>query len=695
MLGGMTSRLRAGAGAALVASLALGVAGRASPAGPRSRPPYALDLPLAPARFVWSSPLAQRNDLFAVKGTPDGSRIWAVGAAGTVLSLRGANATVEVTGSDVDLYDVWVVAANDVWVVGDRGTILHWDGKRWSRGRSGTKEALYSIWARDAHELWIGGDAGVILRREGDSWRAMPAGTRGPIAGIVGCDGDAVCALTLANLLPRIDTSNRPCDDPEGCTADEDAEPEGDRLLRWSPSNERWSTVPLQNGLETRRMAAARTTLWLPDSNLLRIVRGGKLDELPVNLPKDTERVLVTGLWARDDKDGWLVGERWTEERPGGDYKTTGGAIWRFDGRAATLRKEVPPTALTAVWSWSKNGAIAVGERGTIMRFDGTAWTAVSQPATTGDLRGVWSTAAAADPKQAAAIALRARDNDDQPQPRTVDLTAGNGMTLGWGLPKQRPASAAAGAETWLFGDCEALRARDRAWVTYFPASCDPHAPTRTIFGIGGDLWSTGGAYGPLHWSGQSWTSIRSASGSSTDLWAANSDDVWFIGGRDVVHWDGKGLGPRPAVPGLAATDALGSIWGSDAKDVWVAAHGRGSVKVARWDGEQWVDSATFRFDLPRRYFPTESWAASNLWPARFAQSESVTLWGTAADDVWLAGPNGIVIHYDGRRWLRVPTPTRHPLFGLGGTRDRVYAVGSSGTILQLEARSPARAATK
>jgi hypothetical protein len=322
----------------------------------------------------------------------------------------------------------------------------------------------------------------------------------------------------------------------------------------------------------------------------------------------------------------------------------------------------------------------------------------VSQPPTTGDLHGVWSTPVGADPKQGAAVAVRARDNDDQPQPRTVELTTADGQMLAWGLPKQRAAtSAAAGsdAETWLFGDCEALRARGRAWVTYYPANCVPHAPARTIFGIGGDVWSTGGAYGPLHWNGQSWASVRSPSGSSMDLWAAKGDDIWFIGGRDVVHWDGRGFGLVPSVPGLAPTDALGSIWGSDAKNVWVAAHGRDGVKVARWDGEQWVDSATFRFDLPRRYLPADSWAASNLRPARFAESESVTLWGTTADDVWLAGPNGIVIHHDGRRWLRVPTPTRHPLFGLGGTRDRVYAVGSSGTILQLEARSPARAATK
>jgi len=160
-----------------------------------THPTNAFDLPLAPVRFAWSSPLAQRNDLYAVKGTPDGSHIWAVGAAGTVLSLRGEKAVLEATGTDQDLYDVWVVAKDDVWAVGERGTILHRDAKSWSRAPSGTKQALHSIWGRDAHDLWIGGGGGVVLHREGDQWRTVPSPTIGPIASIAGCDGGAVCAV--------------------------------------------------------------------------------------------------------------------------------------------------------------------------------------------------------------------------------------------------------------------------------------------------------------------------------------------------------------------------------------------------------------------------------------------------------------------------------------------------------------------
>ena len=144
-----------------------------------NHPTNAFDLPLAPARFAWSSPLAQRNDLYGVKGTPDGAHIWAVGAAGTVLSLHGKDAALEATGTEHDLYDLWVVAKDDVWIVGERGTILHGNGKTWSRVQSGTTQALHSIWGRDAHDLWIGGGGGIVLRREGDRWRTVPLSDEG------------------------------------------------------------------------------------------------------------------------------------------------------------------------------------------------------------------------------------------------------------------------------------------------------------------------------------------------------------------------------------------------------------------------------------------------------------------------------------------------------------------------------------
>jgi hypothetical protein len=324
----------------------------------------------------------------------------------------------------------------------------------------------------------------------------------------------------------------------------------------------------------------------------------------------------------------------------------------------------------------------------------------VSKPVTTADVRGVWSAPAPPDRTRRGAVALLARDNEAEPRPRTVELATTEGRTIGWGLLKKSGPAAAQtpdAPDTWLIGDCEALRARGRGWLTYFPQDCAPYAATRKILGFEvGDAWLASWFSGssdrssPSHWNGRTWNNVRSpASRAAVDLWGATGDDVWFVGGHDVVRWDGRALTALAPVPGLGQHDELTSVWGSDASNVWVAAYGGAGVKVARWDGAGWQAAAWFQIDLPRRLQPIDYWAQSNLWPHHITDSRQVALWGTAADDVWLAGPNGIVVRFDGRRWQRVATPTRHPLFGLGGTRDHVIAVGATGTILELDRTAP------
>jgi len=661
-----------------------------------THPTNAFDLPLAPARFAWSSPLAQRNDLYAVKGTPDGSHIWAVGAAGTVLSLRGANAALEATGTDQDLYDVWVVAKDDVWIVGERGTILHGNGKTWSRVPSGTTQALFSIWGRNAEDLWIGGGSGTVLHREGKTFRVVPTPTKGPISSLVGCENAEVCALTLAGQLPNVDTSNRPCDDPGWCQADEPQEPEGDRILRWSGG--RWLADSCGPGPQSRLVVAAGSKFWATEDGGISVFRNGKCEQ-GVRLPRDTETEMVhmDGAWARSETDGWLVGTSCTREEPGWDYRCDRGAIWRFNGRKASRRKEVPATPLLAVWAWSAKGAIAVGERGTVVRFDGERWTPVNKPVTDVDLRGVLSIPASPSAATRGAVTLRARENENEPRPRTVELVLAEGGTTPWGLLKQvgpAPERTHDDADTWLIADCEALRARGQSWITYFPPECVPYAATRKIVGSGaGDAWIAPGISGssasslPLQWNGPVKTNVRAPASGLVDLWASKSDDVWFVGGRAILHWNGRALTAVPPGPWLETFAELTSVWGSDAGDVWIAAHGSNGVKVARWDGTIWQAVASFQFNWPRRMQSDDPGVNPTARPWPFRDSWQVALWGTSASDVWLAGPNGVVLRFDGRRWQRVATPTRHPLFGLGGTRDHVLAVGAIGTILELDRR--------
>lgn len=65
------------------------------------------------------------------------------------------------------------------------------------------------------------------------------------------------------------------------------------------------------------------------------------------------------------------------------------------------------------------------------------------------------------------------------------------------------------------------------------------------------------------------------------------------------------------------------------------------------------------------------------------------TAWGSAESDVFAAGYDGLVLHYDGTAWATMPTPVSETLYGLGGSSAHdVYAVGKVGTLMHFDGTS-------
>ena len=122
---------------------------------------------------------------------------------------------------------------------------------------------------------------------------------------------------------------------------------------------------------------------------------------------------------------------------------------------------------------------------------------------------------------------------------------------------------------------------------------------------------------------------------------------------------------------------------------MWAAAISGDGVKLLRFDGSRWRFDTAFRLSTPRRLMSTDQWLVVNIWSMRKAESRTVALWGTSASDVWLAGPNGVVLRYDGTRWSRVRTPTRAGLLTIGGTGARVIAAGMAGVVLTATPKTP------
>lgn len=195
------------------------------------------------------------------------------------------------------------------------------------------------------------------------------------------------------------------------------------------------------------------------------------------------------------------------------------------------------------------------------------------------------------------------------------------------------------------------------------------------LIGISGtsanDVWAVGGnpgdGSGPLvlHFDGK-WE--HKLTGQDADLWWVHAfvgGPVFFGGsGGTILRLSGDTFEKLPT-PGTAI---VFGIWGSAPEDLWAVGGDPGqpgNAFVWRFDGTTWSSAQGFPT------IPISSW---------------FKVWGRAADDVRFVGMDGAIVHYDGKGFQQIASPTDHRLLTLfaepGG---RYTAVGGVSQAVILE----------
>jgi hypothetical protein len=219
------------------------------------------------------------------------------------------------------------------------------------------------------------------------------------------------------------------------------------------------------------------------------------------------------------------------------------------------------------------------------------------------------------------------------------------------------------------------------------------------------DVWAVGadrdgGAFA-TRWDGRRWlrASLPRLRGSNTlyGVDVVRRDDVWAVGaearaGRGftlVLHWDGTRWthvrSPSPAPRPLTARSYAGlqSVDARSSRDVWavgesvnVAPEGQSTTLILHWDGNRWSR-------IPSPSARNRLGAAYDMLFAVAAISSSeawaVGTWNSARPGYGGGGDHTLVEHWDGRHWRIVPTPTdahRTILYGVLEARAAVVAVG-------------------
>jgi hypothetical protein len=333
---------------------------------------------------------------------------------------------------------------------------------------------------------------------------------------------------------------------------------------------------------------------------------------------------------------------------------------------------------LYAVWGTSSSDVWAVGDRETVLHFDGNVWSGAvlasgTDNLTAGTLYGVW----ADDHQNAWAVGMEYGSayplvlfHDGSTDAGAfawsrVALPAVFGVFYAvWGDPSGQYVLTAGSGPILRFNRTTLQWSQDTAPTNTIEALWGTDASNVWAVGISGTILNnTGGTT----WTQASLTGIP-AGQNYYGIWGdAQGKNIWIVGQSGVViHGNTAGWTQVP-VPTDMQTVNLYSVWGDAAGHVWVA--GGGTILASRvvyeWDGSSWSTA-----------FVGPCTTLCNTVAYR-------GVWGDGASNLWAVGRGGSMAHRDANGWTTSPSATNTLLRGLWGSSPTdVWAVSSTGATI-------------
>jgi hypothetical protein len=223
----------------------------------------------------------------------------------------------------------------------------------------------------------------------------------------------------------------------------------------------------------------------------------------------------LDGVWGSSSSDVFAVG-----------YS---GTILHYNGSAWSTMTSRTSYPLDGVWGSSSSDVFAVGEAGTILHYNGSVWSVMTSR-TTNDLDGVWGSSSS-----------------------DVFAVGGAGTILHYN------------GSVWSVMTSRTTNDLDGVWGSSSSA----------VFAVGED-----GTI--LHYNGSAWSAMTSGTDNVLwDVWGSSSSDVFAVGGNGtILHYGGDW---SEMTSGTA--NVLWGVWGSSSSDVFAVG---GAGTILRYDGSAW-----------------------------------------------------------------------------------------------------------
>jgi len=211
------------------------------------------------------------------------------------------------------------------------------------------------------------------------------------------------------------------------------------------------------------------------------------------------------------------------------------------------------------------------------------------------------------------------------------------------------------------------------------------------------DVWAVGGDI--LHWDGNNWSKVDGVPYWSTDIYGFSADDIWVVTGRGIVyHWNGLAWD----FVNLNVNLKLWAVWGSSPNDIWVV--GENGIAF-NYDGDAWARVSTGTGQDINDIWGVASddiWAVADFevllhwdgmnWTCFDIETPPFLtipylegIWGTASDQFIAVGElsegeqgSGAILKWDGNSW----TYERNKVRGLqvwGTAPEDIWIAGREG----------------
>ena len=275
------------------------------------------------------------------------------------------------------------------------------------------------------------------------------------------------------------------------------------------------------------------------------------------------------------------------------------GPVWKSQKDPDTKRQP-----LACVWGSSATDVFAVGYGGTIIHYNGTAWSKMTSD-TTIDLIGVWVVRRRMFSPSATLVRFcvtTARlEQDDR----------GHNDDIGgvWGTS---PSDVFALTNSGIV-----LHYDSTTWSSMTDSATDSFA------GIWGSsptgVFAVGEEGAILHYDGTDWNSVPDTTTDSfTGVWGSSASDVYAVGlYGTAMHFDGSAWS---SLTGVASSNIyFFGVWGSSPSDVYIVGS---EGTIMHYDGNTWRGMAS-----------GTSGAIGSIW-------------GSSPTNIFAVGNNGLILHY-------------------------------------------------